>query len=438
MTNIFPAMSDFFSTVIGWSGIKTDRTLRNEFLKSFDKAVLDLSSENPSVQLIAAILLRRFFLLDEMKNGKDFLKTETINVISSLLRTLPTSVFQKTVADGLAYAGDLTNADLQKTNLQDVCLEGKNGRLILNGCDLYMADLSHALIKNVDAVKAYFYHSILANARIKNANLTRADFRNADLTNCVFENVNLYMANFTNAVNIPKEIKKQLIDHLEPDGTISKRYKTIKKVRALGKSVKGSVFFSIPGCVSIEDSSIIAQYKKEITNLGYNVICYTRDKYPQFGQINKIRLDIMKSSAMIVFGLKQLKLDKAIYRPGTEEQNDWSTKWIHTPWNELEVGLGAMIGMPILLVKDKCIDTGIFDRHLSESFIEVVSTSSTMEEVKNSKQFHNWTTRIQNAQFSLLSQNKELAEYLSEKTELKLDDSISVLNHIDNYLSENI
>lgn len=38
-----------------------------------------------------------------------YLQTESINVIASMLKVLPTGVFQKTLADGLAYAVNLSN-----------------------------------------------------------------------------------------------------------------------------------------------------------------------------------------------------------------------------------------------------------------------------------------------------------------------------------------
>ena len=49
---------------IKWKGTKSDETLRYEYQKSFDKIISDLSSENTSLQLTAAILLRRFFMIN--------------------------------------------------------------------------------------------------------------------------------------------------------------------------------------------------------------------------------------------------------------------------------------------------------------------------------------------------------------------------------------
>lgn len=379
---------------VKWKGVKSDETLRDEYQRSFDKVVGDLSSENISLQLTAAILLRRFFSVEEMREGGNFLKDESISVISSLLRTLPASVFQKTVGDGLAYAKNLTGADLQRTNLQDVCLEGKTDRLILNGCDLFMADLSYALVKNVDAVNAYFYHAILLKTKFKNCDLSYADFRNTDLTKVIFEDVKLFNAKFDGAINIPKVIEDNLGYYTDKRGETFRVYKNDKCVSTKKESASCNIFFSIPGCTSMEDNALIAGYRRMLEGMGYNVISYNRDQYPQYGQLNKVRKDVLQSSAMVVFGFKQLRIEKAVYRPNTKEEEVWERKWLPTPWNEIEVGLGAMHGLPILLVKDNEIHSGIFDSHLSESFIAIVSANDKIEDVVVGRSFHLWLSKF--------------------------------------------
>ena len=95
---------------------------RDNYKKSFGELVSQLNSDNTSAQLSASILLRRYFK-DTPEDDKKELRKEAIDVISSLLRVLPTGVLQKTLADGLGFATDLSGCDLQKTNLQDVLLE---------------------------------------------------------------------------------------------------------------------------------------------------------------------------------------------------------------------------------------------------------------------------------------------------------------------------
>ncbi len=87
--------------------IKSKNKLREEYENLFNKTVKGLSSSLKSTQLTSAILLRRFLTTEVQKNAPNIRK-ETINVISSLAKTLPTNIFQKTLVDGLSYAKDLS------------------------------------------------------------------------------------------------------------------------------------------------------------------------------------------------------------------------------------------------------------------------------------------------------------------------------------------
>jgi uncharacterized protein YjbI with pentapeptide repeats len=357
---------------------------REQFISSFDTLVAQLTSDNRTAQLSAAILLRRYFKDTNNEVGLS-LRKETINVISSLLKTLPTSVFQKTLADGLAYAVDLSKCDLQKTNLQDVLLDNKYKDVIMNETDLFLADLSYANLEGIKAQGVIFYRAILFCTRIRNCDLTNADFRGADLTGVVFKNCILKGADFTGAINVPPAISEVLVDG---------KYTSYGPVTAKHESNGKAIFFSMPGVMSKDDELMTKDFKQMMEGKGYEVIYYKSDDYPRFGQFNKVRHDIMRSCGMIAFGLKQLNIHKASYRPGTEDQQEWEEKWLSTPWNEIEVGMGLMRGIPILLVKDPAISNGVFDKGLSECFVASISTTEDCRDLEQSKDFENWFTKL--------------------------------------------
>ncbi len=357
---------------------------KDSFLKSFDSLVAQLTSDNKTAQLSAAILLRRYFKDTKMKGHVD-LRMETINVISSLLKTLPTSVFQKTLADGLAYAVDLSNCDLQKTNLQDVLLDNKYQEIVMNSTDLFLADLSYANLEGITGHGIIFYRAILFCARIKNCDFTNANFRGADLTGISFKNCILKGADFTGALNIPPSINKSLLDGI---------FTIEGKVSAKHESNDKTIFFSMPGIMSKEDELITKDFKELLEEKGFEVVYYKSDDYPRFGQFNKVRHDIMRSSGMIAFGLKQINIHKASYRPGTQDAEEWTERWMSTPWNEIEVGMGLMKGMPILLVTDPEISNGVFDHGLSECFVAHISTTEDCRELEQNKDFENWLSKI--------------------------------------------
>lgn len=367
-----------------YKDFKSSSQRRAEYMTSFDKIVTQLSSDAPSSQLSAAILLRRFFSV-KLDEKSSFLKTETINVISSILRTLPPGVYQKTLGDGLAYAIDLSEADLQKTNLQDIYIGNKMGEIILKKTDFFMADLSYALIDGVQGQEAVLYHTILLGTQIKNSNFENANFSYADLTNTRFKNVILQGADFSHALNIPEEIQAHLVNG---------KYQGTEAVITQPTSSDKTIFFSMPGCMTKEQELLTKEYKRILETKNFKVIYYYRDVYPEFGQFNKVRKSILESDAMVAFGFKQINIEKGVYRPNTSEREELSDRWMPTPWNELEIGMGLMKGLPILLIKDTGIDSGAFNNGLSECFTASIPADYDLRQLDSNETFTKWCAKI--------------------------------------------
>lgn len=383
------ALLKFLFEYFGW---ETDGQKKKSYMESFNNVVEMLASGNLAQQLSAAVLLRRFFDI-KWHNDTYFFKKETINLISGILRTLSVGVYQKTLADSLAYSKDLSYVDLQKCNLQNAFLGVKRiddaklnvleNDLILYKTDFFMSDLSYALIDHVNGDYAIFYHAILCSASIKNSSFRNANFSNADLRNVSFENVNLYGANFSNAKNLPEFLLKNLD---EKGNCILDENVTIKQ-----GNVYKEIFFSLPGCLSKEDDILAKAYKEMLENKGYKVNYYSRDIYPRFGQLGQVRQNILNASAMVIFGFKQLNIERAVYRPNTIEEQEWHDKWLPMPWNEIEMGMGLMRGLPILIVKAPELDLGSYDTELSEYSVSVVLTTDKLSEIETKNEnFRIW------------------------------------------------
>ena len=368
--------------------LNSGETKRKMLSASFQATLADLSSGNTTSQLAAAILLRRYFNAFTRSwffRKKYFLKNEALNVISSALRTLPTSVLQKTLADGMAYIKNISGADFQRTNLQDAYIGNKKHRIRMRSTDFFRADLSSALLDNADAQGAIFYNAILFGTRLKNSDLSHANFSGADLSNCIFSNCCLYMANFKDAHNVPAEIRDKLKDGIYP----FKEMISTKPTRTVA-----SIFFSMPGTMTKADGILVAEYKRILTRLGFNVIYYTRDTYPMFGQLGRVRQSIRECAGIVAFGFKQLHIDKACFRPNTPDETMWENRWLSTPWNELEVGMALMNNIPVLLVHDRDINFGVFDESLSECFVSAITTDTDTRSLESNKLFMQWLSLV--------------------------------------------
>lgn len=389
------ALSIGISSIMNYYGVFSISKQKELLQQSFNNVVAQLSSDNKSAQLSAAVLLRRFFrvkltyhfFINKKKHPDDdtFLKVETINVISSLLRTLPTGVYQKTLADGLASCDNLERADLQNTNLQNAYIGNDTHTISLAHVDLFMANLSKALIKNVNAQGAYMPDAILTDARIKNSDFSGADFRGADLTNCYFDKVHLLGADFTDAVNVPQEIASDL-----KNGKYTK-----EDVVSTNKAQREKViFFSMSGSLTYDEAALIDTYKKFLRTLGYTPDDYKRDTYPKFGQLTSVKARIERCAGMIVFGSKQIFVKDGVFRPNLEDEDVWKNRWLSTAWNEIEVGMAIMRGIPILLVKSTELSTGIFDSCLNEVMVSTASGTTNATNLEEDDAIKAWLSNL--------------------------------------------
>lgn len=402
-------------TVRSHFGYKNRNMQQDEAKDAFNRVVAELASRDTKRNLAAAIKIRRFFT-EEINAHSARLREEAIKVISSLLRTLQTGVYQKTLADGLAYAQDLSLVDLQRTNLQNTyfglkkeeekakVIRTKFGILWQRFCqvlmnmwnaivrlvevpvdssseepvdekinaktyhkirihqtDFYLADLSYALFEYVDG-DAYFTSAILCHTRFKLCDLRGANFKGADLSNVFFKQVKLKGADFSNAINLPKDLK----DKLDDAGKFTQD--EVYTTPAVAQEPK-QIFFSVPSILDPQETYYKESLSQYLNTRGYIVIPYVRDQYPQFGQIKSVAERVKMASGMVVFGFKQTQVVEGFYRPHTSETQHWTNKWLPSPWNEIEVGMASMKNIPVLIVKEDGINTGIFDIALSETDI---------------------------------------------------------------------
>lgn len=389
--------------------VRTGNQKRQDTQEQFNKVVEQLAKDNETAQLSAAIILRRFFnaIID-----KDRFRMETINVISSMLKIHPTGIYQKTLGDGLAYAGNLNYADLQRTNMQDLYLGKKNEKddakekkgiksksdnddswkITMDFTDMYGANLSYALVENVVGFGTVFNSAILHHTNIKNCTFRKADFKYADLTNVYFENVKLEGSNFKGAIGIPEE----MIEHLEwsNKGTKDEAYVykdtdrfSMDKTKKRGGGHK-TVFFSMPGTLTASEEALILFYQKVLEDKGIDVKCYKRDHYPKDSQLTKVKQTIGQSDAMIAFGLKQIEIKSGRLNPAKKDYQE--DLWLPTPWNEIEVGMGVMANLPILLVRDDKVEIGVFDKVISEYKIKSLSSATPLADIENNEEFIKW------------------------------------------------
>lgn len=216
-------IKDLFETsiipFIGWlSAAVFTNTKRVQRLRSigeaFDKISQELTdfSENscPHKRLISAVRLRRFFDKNGEYSTRSLWKStcpyekDALSVISALLKTdigNDDPQLQKALADGLAYASDISGVDLQGADLTNSFLGQKSGDKEVTLCELdfFNAKLIKASLKQANCSGAKFVQAEMMDSVLDQGDFQSADFRGAKLNRARFKKANLSNANFEGA-----------------------------------------------------------------------------------------------------------------------------------------------------------------------------------------------------------------------------------------------
>lgn len=184
---------------------------------SFASTVDALASENETLRMAGAVLLRRFFdrRTEQGAAGTPYVK-EAIELMAGMLREEAQSArVQKVLADGLRYAVDLHKADLQRCDLRNGYIGRKTGDqhvVDLTDADLFEAKCAHASFKGVVAYRTVFYGASLEGAVLTDADCREANFREAKLSGSKFGGARIGGAIFADAEGIPDAVANLLDD----------------------------------------------------------------------------------------------------------------------------------------------------------------------------------------------------------------------------------
>jgi uncharacterized protein YjbI with pentapeptide repeats len=376
---IFTALSGVLAGLLGVFKYFQYRTRRDKMVAigdAFHSVVNSLASDTEVERLAAAIRLRRFFdPTTELGTVGTPYATEAINVIAAVLRTQKSGTFQKLLADGLAYAPSLCRADLQRTNLQNSYLGvRKTGEeaeeemeIDLRYADFYRADLSGASLKGARANGAVFYEARLHNTVLSRTDLRDANFFEADLTGTKFNGAMLAGANFDQARSVPPDLAKRL----DENGVYPDEAQPFKSSSDPQEAALMRVFLSKPGVLDNQQRQFVDFIGSRLEEQDMVCEALERSDYPMFGTLAEVRRLMSGCAGAVIFGFSQLKVVNGVWRSGTAEEAQVADLQLPTPWNQIEAGMAAMYSLPILLICQPGVDSGIFNLDDSDRIYRV-------------------------------------------------------------------
>jgi len=164
--------------------------------------------------------------------------------------------------------------------------------------------------------------------------------------------------------------------------------------------------------MSSHQQTLFEQLVAEVERSGLGIRVLDRADFVEFGVMGEIRRTISEAAGCIVLGFSQLEIEKGKWRDSPIE-NEYEA----TPWNQVEAGMAAMRGIPILIVcssqlcegGETSLSRGIFALS-SDSEDKIFGPMTFPEEVANgvsgknalfkmsmdmnNDHYHNWVAEV--------------------------------------------
>ena len=87
----------------------------------------------------------------------------------------------------------------------------------------------------------------------------------------------------------------------------------------------------------------------------------TRVSYSAAAPLSDIRTAMARCVGTVILCIPQLLVSEGSWREGTEEEKRIAGLRLPTPWNQIEAGIAAGLGLPTLVVGVACSEGGILD-----------------------------------------------------------------------------
>jgi hypothetical protein len=122
------------------------------------------------------------------------------------------------------------------------------------------------------------------------------------------------------------------------------------------------VFVSRPNALTLEQTVVAERWDCTLRSMGLETLMVSGC---QSGRSlwQELRLKLSSATGVVILGMRQLRVDSGCWRPGTTESMS-PRRWWTTPWNQLEAGMGIMLELPVLVLRERGVGGGILDAHM--------------------------------------------------------------------------
>lgn len=153
-----------------------------------------------------------------------------------------------------------------------------------------------------------------------------------------------------------------------------------------------NIFVSRPNSLSEEQENTIKEIEKLFKERDLVMRTIGTTDFPNVAPMLAVQNLMKECCGTLILGFPQTIIENGISKQNTPNEKNIENIIIPTPWNHIESAIAFNLNIPMLIIKDKEINGGIFDIGTTGHFIHTfdLSTQEWIKEPRFLQPFNEW------------------------------------------------
>ena len=159
--------------------------------------------------------------------------------------------------------------------------------------------------------------------------------------------------------------------------------------------MKIPVFISCPSSLNERQKEYDKKINQLLEEFGFERRALGLSDYPTEYPLKEVYDLAKRCAGGIILGFEQTYIERGIKKRGTSDEKALEGISLPTPWNHLEAGILYSLQMPLLIIREKKIEGGIFDYGTSAYFVHDFESDFNLKQV-----FMKWAGKVSEKYYS--------------------------------------
>jgi hypothetical protein len=130
-----------------------------------------------------------------------------------------------------------------------------------------------------------------------------------------------------------------------------------------------SVFVSRPNSLDENQDLTMKRIDELLEARGLRARTIGKTDFPNVSPMKAVEQLMRQCSGAVILGFPQTVMYEGVSKPGTSNEAILKNTILPTPWNHIEASMAFMLDLPLLVIRDRGLEGGIFDVGTTGNFI---------------------------------------------------------------------